>query len=126
MSTVIDLVDELVNTLNGIEGLAFVKDAWKNKAPENYGVVELTGQKDAVIADGHMIEQSFAARVTIYVSGGENTWLNAVQSKLEEADVPYRFPEREYLYDIGKVSWAWDVTLYGQLTRVVDDGTDGS
>ena len=120
---IINLVDELVTALNGIDGIAFARDAWENVAPENYGVVELTGQTDAVWADGHMIEQSYAGRVTIYVTGGEDHWLNAVQEKLDEADIPYRFPTRTYEYDINKVSWQWDITLYGQLTRVVEDGT---
>ena len=119
----IDLVDQLVTSLNTLTGIEFARDAWENMAPENYGVVELTGQTDAVWADGHMVEQSYAAHITIYVTGGEDTWLKAVQDKLDEADIPYRFPTRNYEYDIGKVSWQWDITLYGQLTRVVEDGT---
>ena len=40
----VDAIDVLLNKLNTIEGIEFVRDAWLNKAPDNYGVVELQGE----------------------------------------------------------------------------------
>ena len=39
----VNAIDRLVEKLNELDGIEFAKDAWVNKAPENYGVVELTG-----------------------------------------------------------------------------------
>ena len=39
----VNAVDKIVAKLNTLEGIEFAKDAWVNKAPENYGVVELSG-----------------------------------------------------------------------------------
>lgn len=109
------IIDRLVDRLNEIEGLAFAKDAWENKAPDDYGVVELAGQAEAVWADDEMAEQAYFLTVTIYVRDGDEGWLDAVQAALSEFDLVYSLPRREYLYDINKVQWRWTATLYGAL-----------
>lgn len=127
----VDAVDLMVSKLNEINGLDFARDAWENKAPNNYGVVELQGNPEAMWADGHLLDQAWRVRVTIYVSGGSDAYVQTVQGKLDELDdqldLIYSLPEREYAYDINKVRWAWDVTIFGPLEWteevVVQSGT---
>ena len=127
----VDAVDLMVSKLNEINGLDFARDAWENKAPNNYGVVELQGTPMAMWADGHLIDQGWRIRLTIYVAGGSDAWVQTVQGKLDELDdqldLIYSLPEREYAYDINKVRWAWDVTIFGPLEWteevVVQSGT---
>ena len=54
-----DAADILVSKLNEIEGISFVRDAWENKAPDNYGVVELAGAPTSLWADDVLLEQVF-------------------------------------------------------------------
>ena len=113
-------IDQLIDRLNAIEGLAFTRDAWENKAPDDYGTVELTGQSEAVWADDAMAEQAFTLRVTLYVRDGGEQWLGLVQQAMADCDLVYGLPERGFLYDINKVEWRWTARLYGALE--VDDG----
>lgn len=115
-------IDSLLTALNAIEGLAFVQDAWKDKAPDDYGVVELTGESHALWADEKMVEQRFRAKVHIYVHDGEFDWIQAVQSVLEAQDLYYDMPTREYLYDIHAVHWEWDIWIYGPVTEADANG----
>ena len=116
-------IDRIISRLNEIDGLAFERDAWENKAPDDYGVVELTGQADAVWADDELVQQAYSLRITIYVSDGGEQWLDMVQAALADCDLVYSLPERRYLYDTNKVSWQWQARLYGSLEDE-DDGTD--
>ena len=113
--TTVDLISTLITALNTIDGLAFVEDAWVEKAPANYGVVELIGQNTSEYADGKLIEQGFGVRITIYVTGGSHSWITAVQSVLDNADIGYSMPTREYLQDINKVSWVWNCSIFGPV-----------
>lgn len=119
-----DAVDRLVQQLNTISGLSFVRDAWENKAPENYGVVEMTGQVGGIWADGHLIEQSFAIQVSLYVKDGSDTWVDMVQDILEEncddLEYVYSMPQREFLQDVRYVRWSWNLQMDGPLIR--EDG----
>ena len=54
----VDIIGQLVDRLNEIDGIEFVEDAWLNKAPENYGVVELTGEAGNDWADGRKTAQA--------------------------------------------------------------------
>ena len=118
-------IDQLIERLNEIDGLAFTRDAWEAKAPEDYGVVELTGQADALWADDEMAEQAYALRVTIYVRDGGERWLGLVQEAMADCDLVYSLPTRGYLYDINKVEWRWNAWLYGAL-EADDDGEAGA
>ena len=113
--TTVDSITALVTLLNQIDGLDFVEDAWVEKAPNNYGVVELTGQIGSEYADGKLLDQAFGVRITIYVSGGSHKWIEAVQEKLLAADIGFSMPTREYLNDINKVSWVWNCTVLGPI-----------
>jgi hypothetical protein len=119
-----DVVDAIVQQLNTISGLSFVRDAWNNKAPDNYGVVELTGQVGGIWADGHLIDQSFAVTVSLYVRDGSDTWVEMVQDVLDEYEDEYEYvysmPQREYLQDVNYVRWSWNLQLDGPLIR--EDG----
>lgn len=125
MSESIDIIDRLVERLNEIEGLEFVRDAWINKAPDNYGVVELSGGGATLWADGVLLDQSFFVRISVYVTDGSNQWLSAVQAKLTEMELSHTFPTREYLMDPPCVRWVWTVQMYGPLVTEVPDAGDG-
>lgn len=114
--------DLLVAKLNEIEGLPFVRDAWENKAPANYGVVELDGQADALWADDRMLEQVFRLRVHLYVDGSRDDLVATVQGKLSEATDGYSLPAHEFAFDIGKNHWTWQCVIYGPLQWEEEDG----
>jgi hypothetical protein len=122
-TTQVDVVDALVAKLNEIEGVEFVRDAWLNKAPDDYGVVELNGETRQLWADGHLIDSIWQVIITLYVKGDADTWPMAVQTKLEEledagvCDLTHTI-SREFDQAIGKVRWTWTVALYGALTAV--------
>ena len=117
--TTVDIIASLITALNTIDGLAFVEDAWVEKAPANYGVVELIGQNTSEYADGKLIEQGFGVRITIYVTGGSHAWIDAVQSILTAQDIGFSMPTREYLQDINKVSWVWNCSIFGPVEYTV-------
>jgi len=109
--TPVDKIEALLTALNTIEGINFMEDAWIEKAPANYGVVEVTGEIGGDHADGRKVAQAVNVRITIYVSGGSHAWLAAVQSVLDAQKLPYTFPQREYLQDIHKVTWVWNTRM---------------
>ncbi len=119
--TTVDAVDRLVAKLNEIEGIEFVRDAWVNKAPENYGVVELTGEPRQLWADGKLLDSIWRVIITLYVAGDDDDWPAKVQAKLEameaadEVELTHTI-SRNFDYEIGKVSWVWQVNLCGPLT----------
>lgn len=109
------IVDVIVDRLNEIEGIVFERDAWDNKTPINFGVVELTGQNNALWADDGMAIQSFGLRITVYVKGDDDSWVQRVQEKLAGMDLSYSLPTRAYDYDIDAVEWQWTAWIYGPL-----------
>lgn len=116
-------LDDLLAALNAISGVEFVRDAWINDAPDNYGVLELTGQNNAQWADGHLVDQSFGLQITIYVKDGSDIWADSVQGVLEDQELAYGMPRREYDYGGDSVMWQWTATYYGPLTEIVPDPT---
>ena len=116
----VDAIDRLTAKLSEI-GTTFVRDAWLNKAPDNYGVVELAEESRQLWADGHLLDSAYRVIVTLYVKGDDDTIPSQVQAKLEELesagklDLTYTV-SRGFDYDIGKVRWAWSVFMYGPLT----------
>lgn len=120
-----DVIDRLVDRLNEIDGLKFVRDALVSKNPANYGVVRLTGQSAAQWADDMMVEQAYRASVAIYVNDDSNRWLREVQAALSDVDIGYTLPERGYDYEHDAVMWRWECTLYGPLESEDVDGEDG-
>lgn len=118
--TTVDVIANLLTALNTISGIDFVEDAWVEKAPDNYGVVELTGQNGSEYADGKLVEQSFGIRITIYVTGGSHAYIDAVQTVLTAFDIGFSMPTREYVQDINKVSWVWNCTVFGPIEYTVE------
>ena len=115
----VDKIQLMINTLNTISGIEFAEDAWKQKAPSNYGVVELTGETANDYADGRKIGQAFNVTITMYVSGNSHTWIQKVQEKLESLKIPYSMPTREYLQDINKVRWIWNAKVRQPVVKEV-------
>ena len=110
-----DAADLLVSALNTLSGIAWVRDAWENKAPDNYGVVELTGQSNAMWADNRMTEQVFQLTVHLYVDGGSDEWVGKVQEKLATACDGYSLPAHEFAFDIAKNHWTWNCQIIGPI-----------
>lgn len=119
-----DAADLLVAKLNELTGITFVRDAWENKAPDNYGVVELDGQAGSLWADNRMLEQIFRLKVHLYVTGGGDEWVSQVQGKLAEACDGYNLPAHEYAFDINKNHWTWDCEIIGPIRweEMVENG----
>lgn len=111
-----DRIQDLIDALNEIPGIEFTEDGWNEKAPNNFGVVELDGEARNDYADGIKIAQAFTVRITIYVSGGSHRWINEVQRVLKENKLRYSMPSRQYLNDIGKVSWVWNTQIRMPVT----------
>lgn len=120
-----DAADILVAKLNEIEGITFVRDAWENKAPDDYGVVEMTEQSNALYADNHMVAQEFRMTVHLYAKDGSNAWIGKIQEKLNEATDGYSMGVHEYAWDIGKNHWQWNAYIVAPLQweEVVTSGT---
>ena len=114
-----DKIQEMIDALNTISGIEFAEDAWDQKAPSNYGVVELTGETANDYADGRKIGQAFNVTITMYVSGNSHTWIQAVQEKLEGLKIPYTMSPREYLQDIKKVRWIWNTKIRQPVVKEV-------
>lgn len=117
----VDAVDELTQKLSEI-GVEFVRDAWLNKAPDNYGVVELQGEARQLWADGHLLDSIYRVLVTLYVKGDDDSYAGQVQEKLEELESAGKVDlthtiSRSFDYETGKVQWVWTVNMYGPLIR---------
>ena len=110
-----DAADILVDALNQIDGISFVRDAWENKAPDDYGVVEMTGQSNALWADNKMQEQTFTLAVHLYTKDGGNAWIKKIQDKLETACDWYTMPTHEFIYEISKNHWTWSAYIIGPM-----------
>lgn len=115
----VDKIQQMIDALNTISGIEFQEDAWDEKAPNNYGVVELTGETANDYADGRKIGQAFNVTITMYVSGNSHTWIQKVQEKLESLKIPYTMPTREYLQDINKVRWIWNAKVRQPVVKEV-------
>ena len=124
----VDAIDVLVNKLNTIEGIEFVRDAWLNKAPDNYGVVELQGEANQLWADGKLIDSIWRVIITAYVTGDDDTIAYTVQAKLEDLEADGKVDlthtiSRSFDYTDGKVVWVWQVNLYGSIVYEEDAPT---
>ncbi len=118
-----DAVDDLVTKLNTISGIEFARDAWLEKAPDNYGVVELSGEAGQLWADGHLTDSVWRVSITLYVTGDDDTWKNTVEAKLraleDEGVIDMtHIVTRDFDYQIGKVRWVWTVNMFADLVTV--------
>ena len=123
--TPVDKIETLLTALNTIDGLDFMEDAWVEKAPQNYGVVEVMGEIGGDHADGRRVAQVIGVRITIYVSGGSHAWISAVQGILDAQKLPYSMPQREYLQDINKVMWVWNTRIRTPLISTPEAVANG-
>ena len=106
-----DRVAEILTALNTIDGIDFAEDAWEEKAPNNYGVLELTGESGNDYADGRKTAINYAATLTVYVKGGSHHWIEAVEDVLDAEKIPHNMPQREFLMDIKMVRWVWNLRI---------------
>ena len=116
----VNAMDKIVEKLNTLDGIEFAKDAWVNKAPENYGVVRLSGEARQLWADGHLADSAWTVIVDAYVKDDSDGYPAQIQGKLEALEAEGKVDlthtnNREYDYQIGKVHWWWTVIMYGPL-----------
>ena len=131
----VNAIDKIVAQLNTLDGIEFAKDAWVNKAPKNYGVVELSGTARQLWADGHLIDSIWNVAVYAYVKDDSNPWPERIQQKLEEleaesngrVDLPYSI-NREFDNEINRVTAAGisssETTIDDKGVRNVPKGRD--
>ena len=117
----VDVVDQLTDKLSET-GIDFVRDAWVEKAPDNYGVVELQGEAGQLWADGHLIDSVWRVVIHAYIAGDDDSIAYTVQNKLEElesagdVDLTHTI-SRDFDAQVGKVHWQWIVNLYSSLIK---------
>lgn len=119
--TKVSAIDKLVDRLNELDGIEFAKDAWVNKAPENYGVVELNGEALQLWGDGRLTDSAWNVVVRAYVKDDSDEYPALIQEKLEALEDEGMIDlthttNREFDYFTGKVMWQWIVVLWGPLT----------
>lgn len=127
-----DLIDQLIDDLNdgvhGILGVTFERDVLDTDRPEDWGAVELSGQDDSEYADGHLVEQVLTVDVWVCLTGRGTRLKRAVQKTLAEFcdahDGGWTLKARNYLYDLDKVMWHWQVFLFGPLGDDEEDGEE--
>ena len=118
----VDAIDELVAKLNTMTGIEFVRDAWVNKAPDNYGVVETQGEVSQLWGDGKLTDSIWRVIIHAYVTGDDDSIAYTVQAKLEDLESAGKVDlthtiSRDFDYNVGKVHWQWIINLYGSLIR---------
>jgi len=125
----LDVVDLIAGKLNELEGIEFARDAWENKAPDQYGVVTLNTEPIVQYADGHLIDEINQVTVDMYTEGSSDEWPVMVREKLGELengndwlDLSCRLTSREYLFDINKVRWTMQINFAGPVIRAVSTG----
>ena len=106
--TKVSAIDKLVDRLNELDGIEFAKDAWVNKAPENYGVVELNGEALQLWGDGRLTDSAWNVVVRAYVKDDSDEYPALIQEKLEALEDEGMIDlthttNREFDYFTGKV-----------------------
>ena len=122
----IDIVDLITAKLDEMEGISVTRDAWENEAPEQYGVIEMDEEPMQISADGHVIDENYRLTLTLYVNGSSDTWADNVREKLDELESAYEWLDigcrmimHQFVFSIGKVRWAFRLTVPGPLIRTV-------
>lgn len=122
----IDIVDLITAKLDELEGISVTRDAWENEAPEQYGVIEMDEEPTQLAADGRVIDEVYRLTLTLYVNGSSDNWAQDVREKLEELESAYdwltigcRMIMHQFVFSIGKVRWAFRLTVPGPLVRTV-------
>lgn len=112
-----DLIDLLIDALNdGVPGITFDRDVLDTNRPEDWAAVEMTGSEDEW-ADGQMVDQVLRCDIWVCLSDRGSGVLDEVQAVLRQFNedhlISWTFPQRNYLYDLDKVIWKWQATLWG-------------
>lgn len=120
----LDAVQIITDKLNELDGIEFARDAWENKAPETYGVVELGAESLTFYADNVPLDGAWQILIHAYVIGDDDGWPARIGEKLseisEDLDITWRVTTREFLFDIAKVHWVFTVIRWGPLTWEAD------
>ena len=120
VTVTVNAMDKIVAKLNTLEGIEFAKDAWVNKAPDNYGVVRLSGEARQLWADGNLTDSAWTVILDAYVMDDSDGYPALIQGKLEELEAEgvldlTHTNNREYDYQLGKVHWWWTLIMFGPL-----------
>ena len=117
-----DLIDTLIDMLNdGVEDVTFERDVLETNRPEDWAAVELTGEGDADYGDGSKTDQTLNIDVWVCVSGKGSRIKRRVQAVLKafcaEYEGGWTFASRNYIYDLDKVIWRWNVNVWAPLAE---------
>ena len=100
--------------------VTFERDVLETNRPEDWAAVELTGQDEAEWADGGLIDQSLIIDIWVCVSDRGSGIKRKVQTVLQAFcaawQTGWRLVSRNYIYDLDKVIWRWQVSIEGPLT----------
>ena len=125
-----DLIDLLIDALNdGVPGITFDRDVLDTNRPEDWAAVELTGSDDEW-ADGKMVDQVIRCDIWVCLSDRGSGIRDEVQAVLRQFNADWiagwKLVSRNYLYDLDKVIWRWQATLWGADGFWVETGSGGS
>jgi len=126
VTVTVDIADLITEKLNELSGIEIARDAWDQKAPEQYGVTTLSLEPTVQYADGHLIDEIYTTTLDLYVNNSADDWPALVREKLDELeaangwmDLICRMTLREYVFDIDKVHWQFQIQTTGPLIRTV-------
>ena len=124
-----DLIDLLIDALNdGVLGITFDRDVLDTNRPDDWAAVELTGSEDEW-ADGRMVDQVLRCDIWVCLSDRGSGIRDEVQAVLQAFSenwlMGWSFTQRNYLYDLDKVIWKWQATLWGVDGFWVNTGDTG-
>lgn len=121
-----DLIDTLIDMLNdGVEDVTFERDVLETNRPGDWAAVELTGEGDSDWGDGSKTDQTLNIDVWVCVSGKGSRIKRQVQAVLKafcaEYEGGWTFTSRNYIYDLDKVIFRWNVNVWAPLAEDEDE-----
>lgn len=117
-------LDDLITALNTNTNIPFTKDAWVEvDTSSDYGVVTATGAPMALWGDDRIQAQVMYFNVYLYSMDGSDETMTTIQNELDNFDIGYSLPAREYLQDINAIRWTWTCNAIILPTVVSTSGT---
>lgn len=103
-------IDDLIERLSG-SGIPFARDMWVDEdnemADQDYGIVEISGTPTQLWGDGELVSQTITGNVILYVMGGGETQVKAIQDILRGEDIGFNLVGTEYVQSENKNRWTW-------------------
>lgn len=116
-----DRIDQMLNMLgDAIPEVIWERDAADVARPEDWGAAELRQEPATQWADGVPTDRVWIVDLYMAVTDDGSDWADLVDAVMrrydEEAEwITWNLASREYMPQIGKVLWQWQVRIYGPL-----------